>query len=79
MSREIVMPNLGEGAEITLGAWLKRPGDRVEEGEVIAEALTEKVNVEIPSPASGVLEALLVNEGDVVSAGQPIARLKPSE
>jgi 2-oxoglutarate dehydrogenase E2 component (dihydrolipoamide succinyltransferase) len=75
MSHEIVVPELETAAEITLAAWLKQPGDHVEQGEVIAEVLTEKVNVEIQAPSSGLIEALLVDEGEVVEVGQAIARL----
>jgi len=76
MSGEIVVPDLGEvSSEITLGAWLKAPGERVEAGEVVAELITDKVNTEIQSPLSGVVEALLVDEGDVVEVNQTIARV----
>ena len=76
MSQEIVVPELGEvSSEITLGAWLKEPGERVEAGEVVAELITEKVNTEIQTPFGGVVEELLVDEGDVVVVGQVIARL----
>ncbi len=76
-SREIPMPDIevGTGVEITLAAWLKKPGDRVAAGEVIAEVLSEKANVEIESPVSGLLEAILVEEGGLVVVGQPIARV----
>ena len=71
------MPEL-EGAEgITIGAWSKKKGDHVAEGETLMEALTDKVNAEIPSPISGVVEELLLQEGDPVKPGQPIARVLP--
>jgi pyruvate/2-oxoglutarate dehydrogenase complex dihydrolipoamide acyltransferase (E2) component len=73
--REIVMPELQGAEEITVGAWSKRKGDYVAEGETLMEALTDKVNAEIPSPVSGVVEELLVQEGDPVKPGQPIARV----
>ena len=74
---EIAMPTVAEDVkEATIAAWLKQPGDRVEEGEIIAEALTDKANVEIPSPVGGVVEALLAEVGDVVAAGRPIARVR---
>jgi pyruvate/2-oxoglutarate dehydrogenase complex dihydrolipoamide acyltransferase (E2) component len=77
VSREIVVPDLGEPAtEITLSTWLKQPGDQVKAGDVVAEVMTEKVNTEVPSPADGVLEVILAEEGDVVAVGQPIARLR---
>ena len=73
--KDVVMPDLEGAEEITLGAWSKKKGDHVEEGETIAEALTDKVNAEIPSPVSGVVEELLVGVGDVLTPGQPIARI----
>jgi pyruvate/2-oxoglutarate dehydrogenase complex dihydrolipoamide acyltransferase (E2) component len=75
--REIVMPDLQGAEEITIGAWNKEKGDHVAEGETLLEALTDKVNAEIPSPVSGVVEELLLKEGDPVKPGQPIARVLP--
>ncbi len=69
------MPDLEGAEEITIGAWSKKEGDHVDEGETLLEALTDKVNAEIPSPVSGVVEKLLLSEGDPVKAGQPIARV----
>jgi 2-oxoisovalerate dehydrogenase E2 component (dihydrolipoyl transacylase) len=74
-TREIVMPDLEGAEEITIGAWSKKEGDHVDEGETLLEALTDKVNAEIPSPVSGVVEELLLSEGDPVKPGQPIARV----
>jgi 2-oxoisovalerate dehydrogenase E2 component (dihydrolipoyl transacylase) len=73
--REIVMPELEGAEEITIGAWSKRKGDHVAEGETLMEVLTDKVNAEIPSPVSGIVEELLLEEGDPVKPGQPIARV----
>jgi pyruvate/2-oxoglutarate dehydrogenase complex dihydrolipoamide acyltransferase (E2) component len=73
--REIVMPELQGAEEITVGAWNKRKGDHIEEGETLMEALTDKVNAEIPSPVSGVVDELLLKEGDPVKPGQPIAKI----
>ena len=75
MSQDIVMPDLQGAEEIVVGAWVKQAGDHVTEGETILEARTDKVNAEIPSPVSGTVEALLVQEGEQVVAGQPIARV----
>jgi 2-oxoisovalerate dehydrogenase E2 component (dihydrolipoyl transacylase) len=75
--REILMPDLEGAEEITIGAWNKQKGDHVADGETLMEALTDKVNAEIPSPVSGVVEELLLNEGDPVKPGQPIARVIP--
>ncbi|HZK72755.1 MAG TPA: lipoyl domain-containing protein [Clostridia bacterium] len=74
-SREILMPDLEGAEEITVGAWSKKKGDHVAEGETLMEALTDKVNAEIPSPVSGTVDELLLAEGDPVKPGQPIARV----
>ena len=75
MSTEVVMPDLQGAEEIVIGAWVKKAGDHVDEGETIVEARTDKVNAEIPSPLSGTIEELLVSEGEQVTAGQPIAKV----
>jgi 2-oxoisovalerate dehydrogenase E2 component (dihydrolipoyl transacylase) len=74
---EVVMPDLQGAEEIVIGAWVKKKGDHVDEGETIVEARTDKVNAEIPSTVSGTVEELLVHEGEQVTAGQAIARVAP--
>jgi len=76
-AREVVMPELQGAEEITVGAWSKRRGEHVDEGETLMEAHTDKVNAEIPSPLSGVVADLLLDVGDPVKPGQPIARIAP--
>jgi pyruvate/2-oxoglutarate dehydrogenase complex dihydrolipoamide acyltransferase (E2) component len=76
-AREVLMPDLEGAEEITIGAWSKKEGDHVAEGETLLEALTDKVNAEIPSPVAGVVDELLLKEGDPVKPGQPIARVTP--
>lgn len=76
-AREVVMPELQGAEEITVGAWSKQRGEHVAEGETLMEAHTDKVNAEIPSPVGGVVEALLLEVGDPVVPGQPIARIAP--
>jgi pyruvate dehydrogenase E2 component (dihydrolipoamide acetyltransferase) len=79
-TQDIPMPRIGEDEdEYTIVAWLKRPGDEIAAGEAIAEAMTEKANVEVESPVAGVLEEILVEEEDTVAVGQPIARVIKSE
>lgn len=74
MPTEIKMPQLGESVyEGTLGRWLKRPGEAVAKYEPLVEVITDKVNVEMPSPAAGVLREILVQEGETVRAGTVIA------
>lgn len=75
--QEVVMPELQGAEEITVGAWSKQRGDHVDEGETLMEAHTDKVNAEIPSPVTGTVEALLLDVGDAVVPGQPIARINP--
>jgi multidrug resistance efflux pump len=75
--REVVMPELQGAEEITVGAWSKQRGEHVAEGETLMEAHTDKVNAEIPSPVTGKVEELLLEVGDPVTPGQPIARISP--
>lgn len=61
------MPELGESVhEGTVSRWLKKEGDPVKEDEPIVEIMTDKVNTELPSPATGVLSKILIQEGDLV-------------
>jgi pyruvate/2-oxoglutarate dehydrogenase complex dihydrolipoamide acyltransferase (E2) component len=70
MPTNIIMPQLGESVvEGTVSEWLKRVGDTVNEFESIVRVSTDKVDTEIPSPASGVLLEIYVNSGDTVNAG----------
>src|SRR5215471_7431047 len=70
----VVMPQLGETVkEGTVTVWHKKVGDQVKEGERLFEVTTEKVDTEIPAPASGVLAALLVPEGRTVPVGTMLA------
>jgi pyruvate/2-oxoglutarate dehydrogenase complex dihydrolipoamide acyltransferase (E2) component len=73
--RDVVMPELQGAEEITVGAWSKKQGDHVAEGETLMEAHTDKVNAEIPSPIAGKVDQLLLQVGDPVVPGQPIARI----
>ncbi len=75
--RDVVMPELQGAEEITVGAWSKKPGDHVTQGETLMEAHTDKVNAEIPSPLTGVVRDLLLEVGDSVTPGQTIARIAP--
>ncbi|MCL8209228.1 MAG: E3 binding domain-containing protein [Actinomycetia bacterium] len=77
MIEKVVMPQLGESVtEGTIGQWLKKPGDRVEKYESLLEVLTDKVNAEVPAPAEGTLVRILVEEGQTVPVGTPIAELE---
>jgi pyruvate/2-oxoglutarate dehydrogenase complex dihydrolipoamide acyltransferase (E2) component len=73
---EIVMPQMGVSvAEGTIVEWTKRPGDWVERDETVCLVTTDKVDVEIPSPAPGRLSKILVEPGDTVDVGTPLAEL----
>jgi len=74
MAKQVIMPQLGESVvEGTLTKWLKAPGDSIQEYEPLLEINTDKVDSEIPSPASGVLLEILVPEGKTVHAGELLA------
>ena len=70
MSEKIVVPALGESVkEATVSKWLKSVGEEVDSDEPLVELETDKVNVEVPSPSSGVLETIDVKEGSTVEVG----------
>ncbi len=76
---EIVMPAMGESvSEGTILEWAKEPGESVSEDETIVEISTDKVDAEVPAPASGVIEEILAQAGDTVTVGQVIARMTTS-
>src|SRR5688500_7554589 len=73
---DITMPQLGETVtEGTITKWFKQVGDTIAEDEVLFEVSTDKVDTEVPSPASGVLTEILVSEGATVDVGTVIARV----
>lgn len=77
---EMKVPQLGESvAEGLLASWLKQVGDRVEMDEPLLEVTTDKVNVEIPSDFSGVIEEILVPEGTTVEIGTVVCRIRQDE
>jgi 2-oxoglutarate dehydrogenase E2 component (dihydrolipoamide succinyltransferase) len=70
MPTEIRVPTLGESiAEATVGQWFKKVGDTVKADEPLVELETEKVTVEVPAPAAGVIEAIAVRDGETVGVG----------
>jgi 2-oxoglutarate dehydrogenase dihydrolipoamide succinyltransferase (E2 component) len=76
---EIVMPQMGVSvAEGTIVEWSKRPGDWVERDETVCLVTTDKIDVEIPSPAAGRLAKILVEPGDTVDVGTPLGELDAS-
>jgi len=70
MSNEILVPSLGESiTEATVSKWHKQEGEKVDSDEPLVELETDKVNVEVPSPLSGVLSSISAKEGDTVEVG----------
>src|SRR5450756_2035101 len=67
MATDVVMPQMGESIfEGTITKWLKKPGDKVQRDEPLFEISTDKVDAEIPAPASGILQEIKVSEGNTV-------------
>lgn len=74
MAKDVIMPALGMAQETgTLLQWLKSPGDIVTKGEPLMEVETDKANVEVEAPASGILANVSAQPGDVIPVGQTIA------
>lgn len=74
MGTEIKMPQLGETVvEGTITKWLKQEGDEVAQDDLLVEISTDKVDSEVPSSAAGTLQKILVQEGDTVKVGTPLA------
>ena len=74
MATTVIMPKLGlTMTEGTIEKWLKQEGDRVEKGEPLVEIITEKINFQYESPASGILRKILHHEGEAVPVTTPIA------
>jgi len=76
MPTNVIMPQMGESiTEGTLVRWTRKVGERIEKDEILFEIATDKVDAEIPSPASGVLLEILVPEGQTVPIETVVARL----
>ena len=75
----VVMPQMGVSmAEGTIAEWRKQPGDWVEADETVCEVTTDKIDVEIPSPATGRLAKVLAEVGETLAVGAPIAEIDPA-
>lgn len=73
---EVIMPKMGDGMEEgTLLEWLKQEGDAVKSGDVIGTIQTDKATLELEAPGSGTLAGLLIQAGETVPVGKPIAAL----
>src|SRR5213075_1287778 len=76
MAIDVVMPQMGESiAEGTVSRWIKKVGEKVERDEPLLEISTDKVDAEIPSPASGTLTEIVVQEGATVAVNSVVARI----
>ena len=73
------MPQMGESVtEGTVLEWHKREGEFVEEGETVVEVSTDKVDAEVPAPASGTMTRILKSEDETIEVGGVLAELDPS-
>ena len=80
MSNQILVPALGESVtEATVAKWLKNEGDRVNADEAIVELETDKVNVEVPAPSSGVIDKIAIKEGQTVNVGTLLGTISQSK
>jgi 2-oxoglutarate dehydrogenase E2 component (dihydrolipoamide succinyltransferase) len=74
---EIRVPALGESVtEATIGKWFKKPGDAVAVDEPLVELETDKVTIEVPAPAAGVLSGISVKDGETVAVGALLGEIK---
>src|SRR5438552_8359053 len=73
---DVVMPQMGVSvSEGTVTRWLKQEGEQVEADESLLEISTDKVDTEVPSPASGTLTQILVQEGETVDVGTKLGQI----
>src|SRR5262244_2620756 len=74
---EIRVPTLGESiTEATIGKWFKKPGDAVVVDEPLVELETDKVTIEVPAPAAGVLSDIAAKDGETVGVGALLGQIK---
>jgi len=79
MPIELKLPDVGEGiAEGEVVRWLVAEGAQVKEDDLLVEILTDKANIELPSPVSGTFLKILVQPGQIVNVGEPIALIEPT-
>jgi 2-oxoglutarate dehydrogenase E2 component (dihydrolipoamide succinyltransferase) len=80
MRIDVVMPKLGESVtEGTVVRWLKKEGDRIGRDEPVLEITTDKIDTDVPAVAGGVLEKILVPEGETVSVGQVLGVIETEQ
>jgi len=74
---QVILPEMGESVtEGTVAKWLKQPGDSVREGEALVEVTTDKVDAEVPAPATGTLVKILAEAGKTIAVGAPLAEIE---
>src|SRR5438128_5460962 len=74
---QVTLPEMGEAVtEGTVAKWLKQPGDPVREGEALVEVTTDKVDAEVPAPATGKLVKILADAGQTIAVGAPLAEIE---
>ena len=74
---DIRVPTLGESVtEATVGKWFKRPGEAVAVDEPLVELETDKVTLEVPAPAAGILSDIAVKDGSTVAVGALLGQIK---
>ena len=79
MSKKIIVPTLGESiTEATVSRWLKNIGDQIETDEPLVELETDKVNVEVPSPVTGILSEIKFKKGKTVKIGSELGVVEPN-
>jgi 2-oxoisovalerate dehydrogenase E2 component (dihydrolipoyl transacylase) len=80
MAFKIELPHVGESVtEAVIGKWLKAPGEKVEKYDPLVEVVTDKVNMDVPSPATGILTKIVAKEGETVLMGTVIAEMETVE
>ena len=80
MNENIVVPVLGESiTEATVSKWLKKSGEKVNADEPIVELETDKVNLEVPSPISGILSEIKTKEGETAQVGELLGVISDGE
>lgn len=73
----VILPPLAEGVDkASISFWFKQPGEDIKTGEDIVELVTDKATFNMPSPATGKIKEILVNEGDSAKVGQVIATIE---
>ena len=79
MSEKIIVPTLGESiTEATVSRWLKNIGDQIETDEALVELETDKVNVEVASPVTGILSKIKIKKGKTVKVGSELGVVEPN-